>query len=143
VDDGLIPTGALASVAGTPLDFRAPTAIGARIRDPAILALAKGYDHNFVINRDGAGVVKAAEVFDPKSGRVLEVFTTEPGVQLYTGNHQDGNVGKSGHVYEQYSALCLETQHFPDSPNKPEFPSTTLLPGQRYESRTVYAFGTR
>lgn len=143
VDDGLIPTGTLASVAGTPLDFRAPTAIGARIRDPEILALAKGYDHNFVIDRGGAGLVKAAEVFEPQSGRVLEVLTTEPGVQLYTANHQDGNVGKSGHVYDQYSAFCLETQHFPDSPNKPEFPATTLRPGETYRSRTVYAFSAR
>jgi aldose 1-epimerase len=143
VDAELIPTGAIEAVAGTPLDFRTATAIGARIRDPRLIELAKGYDHNFVLNRGGAGEVRAAEVFDPSSGRVLEVFTTEPGVQLYVANHQDGNVGKAGHVYNQYAAFCLETQHYPDSPNKPEFPSTVLRPGQTYRSRTVYAFSVR
>jgi aldose 1-epimerase len=143
VDPQLIPTGELADVAGTPLDFRVGTTIGARIHDPAIMELAQGYDHNFVVNRSGEGEVKAAEVFDPTSGRVLEVFTTEPGVQLYLANHQRGNVGKSGHVYDQYGAFCLETQHYPDSPNKPEFPSTLLRPGATYKSRTVYAFTVR
>ena len=143
VDPQLIPTGELADVTGTPLDFRAGTTIGARIHDAAIIELAKGYDHNFVVNRSGEGEVKAAEVFDPRSGRVLEVFTTEPGVQLYLANHQSGKVGKSGHVYNQYDAFCLETQHYPDSPNKPEFPSTLLRPGETYKSRTVYAFSVR
>jgi len=143
VDPQLIPTGELADVAGTPLDFRAGTTIGARIHDAAIIELAKGYDHNFVVNRSGEGEVKAAEVFDPRSGRVLEVFTTEPGVQLYLANHQSGKVGKSGHVYNQYGAFCLETQHYPDSPNKPEFPSTLLRSGETYKSRTVYAFSVR
>jgi aldose 1-epimerase len=143
VDEELIPTGAIESVDGTPLDFRTPTAIGARIRDARLIELAKGYDHNFVLNRGGAGEVKAAEVFDPRSGRVLEVFTTEPGVQLYLANHQDGNVGKAGHVYNQYAAFCLETQHYPDSPNKQQFPSTILRPGETYRSRTVYAFSVR
>jgi aldose 1-epimerase len=130
-------------VEGTPLDFRVGTPIGARIRDAALLELAKGYDHNFVINRSGDGSVKAAEVYDPRSGRVLEVFTTEPGVQLYVANHQNQNIGKSGHVYNQYSAFCLETQHYPDSPNHPEFPTTVLRPGQTFRSRTVYAFSVR
>ena len=143
VDSQLIPTGELADVAGTPLDFRAGTTIGARIHDAAIIELAKGYDHNFVVNRSGEGEVKAAEVFDPRSGRVLEVFTTAPGVQLYLANHLSGKVGKSGHVYEQYGAFCLETQHYPDSPNKPEFPSALLRPGETYKSRTVYAFSVR
>lgn len=143
VDPQLIPTGELADVAGTPLDFRAAMTIGARIHDAAIIELAKGYDHNFVVNRSGEGEVKAAEVFDPRSGRVLEVFTTEPGVQLYLANHLSGKVGKSGHVYDQYGAFCLETQHYPDSPNKPEFPSTLLRPGETYKSRTVYAFSVR
>lgn len=143
VDSTLIPTGKLAGVEGTPLDFRAGVAIGARINDPDIIKLARGYDHNFVINRTGEGEVKAAEVYDPTSGRVMEVRTTEPGVQLYVANHQDGNVGKSGHIYNQYNAVCLETQHYPDSPNKPDFPGTTLKPGETYKSHTVYAFSTR
>jgi aldose 1-epimerase len=143
VDTELIPTGRIEPVEGTPLDFRAAATIGSRIRDATLIGLAKGYDHNFVINRSGDGEVKAAEVFDPRSGRVLEVFTTEPGVQLYVANHQDGNVGKSGHVYNQYAAFCLETQHYPDSPNKAEFPPTILRPGETYRSRTVYAFSVR
>ena len=143
VDAELIPTGQIAEVAGTPLDFRTGTTIGARIHDASIIELARGYDHNFVINRAREGEVKAAEVFDPTSGRVLEVFTSEPGVQLYVANHQNGNVGKSGHVYNQYGAFCLETQHYPDSPNKPGFPSTILRPGETYTSRTVYAFSVR
>jgi aldose 1-epimerase len=140
VDKDLIPVGELASVAGTPLDFRAATAMGARIADPA-LRPATGYDHNYVINRADASEVLAARVEDPKSGRVLEVFTTEPGVQLYTANHLDGSrTGRAGHVYDKYGAFCLETQHYPDSPNKPSFPTTTLRPGETFKSRTVYAF---
>lgn len=118
VDDTLIPTGAIAPVAGTPFDFRTPTAIGAR--------LDGRYDHNFVLNRAGAGLVHAARLEDPVSGRTLDVHTTEPGLQLYTGAR---------------SGLCLETQHYPDSPNQPTFPSTILRPGAEYRSRTVYAFG--
>ena len=148
VDAGLIPTGELRAVAGTPFDFTKPTAIGARIgeNDPQ-LQYAKGYDHNWVINKgnqaDGP-LTKAAEVYDPASGRVLEVFTTEPGVQFYTGNFLDGTIhGKGGKVYPFRGAVCLETQHFPDSPNKPEFPSTELKAGQTYHSTTVYRFSAR
>lgn len=148
VDAGLIPTGELRAVAGTPFDFTKPTAIGARIgQDDQQLQYAKGYDHNWVINKgneaDGP-LTKAAEVYDPASGRVLEVFTTEPGVQFYTGNFLDGTIhGKGGKVYPFRGALCLETQHFPDSPNKPEFPSTELKAGETYNSTTVYRFSAR
>jgi aldose 1-epimerase len=142
VDANLIPTGALASVAGTPLDFRTATPIGARINtEHPQLKLGKGYDHNFVINRQGSELVLAARVEEPQSGRVMEVHTTEPGVQLYTGNHLDGAlVGKSGKPYGERHGFCLETQHFPDSPNKPSFPTTTLRPGEEYNSKTVYTF---
>ncbi|HKE95342.1 MAG TPA: aldose epimerase family protein [Povalibacter sp.] len=142
VDKTLVPTGELASVAGTPLDFRSKTAIGARIGDES-LKISQGYDNNFVVNRSGPGEVKAARVEDPKSGRVMEVSTTEPGVQLYVANHQNGNVGKSGHVYQKYNAVCLEAEHYPDSPNKSSFPSTALRPGETFKSRTVYAFGVK
>jgi aldose 1-epimerase len=145
VDATLIPTGVLAGVAGTPFDFRSKTAIGARIgADDTQLALGKGYDHNFVLNREGAGLVLAARVEEPRSGRVMEVRTTEPGIQFYTGNFLDGSItGKSGHVYGHRNGLCLETQHFPDSPNRPEFPTTTLRPGEEFNSRTVYAFSVK
>ncbi|MBZ5558125.1 MAG: galactose mutarotase [Acidobacteriia bacterium] len=150
VDDSLIPTGELARVAGTPFDFRQPTAIGARIgADHPQLKAGNGYDHNFVLNKTSAGSEgpalhpeHAARVVDPKSGRTLDVSTTQPGVQFYSGNFLDGSVtGKSGHAYARRSGLCLETQHFPDSPNHPDFPSTILRPGERYQSRTVFAFG--
>jgi aldose 1-epimerase len=141
-DDQLIPTGELANVEGTPLDFRTATPIGARIQDER-LKRALGYDNNFVITRNGAELASAARAEDPRSGRTLEVFTTEPGVQLYTANHQNGTVGKSGRIYNQYGAFCLETQHYPDSPNKPTFPTTTLRPGETFKSKTVYAFGVR
>jgi len=142
VDDNLIPTGELRLVKGTPLDFDKSTAIGARINDNyQQLVIAKGYDHNFVINRKGDGLELAARVKDPASGRVLEVLTTQPGVQFYTGNFLDGTVtGKQGHVYKQRYGFCLETQHYPDSPNHPEFPTSILRPGQTYESRTVFKF---
>ncbi|SRR5712692_5023500 len=143
VDDTLIPTGELAPVGGTPFDFRKPTAVGARIgaEDPQ-LANGKGYDHNWVLNRSGGGLVRAVRVSDPQSGRTLDVSTTEPGVQFYSGNFLDGTIaGKSGHVYQRRSGLCLETQHFPDSPNHPNFPSTVLRPGERFQSTTVFAFG--
>jgi aldose 1-epimerase len=143
VDSTLIPTGELASVAGTPLDFRTPTAVGARIEQPDTqLRYGKGYDHNFVLNRDGTGLVHAVHVLEPGSGRTLDISTTEPGVQFYSGNFLDGTIkGKSGHVYNHRSAIVLETQHFPDSPNHPNFPSTILQPGQELRSRTVFAFG--
>jgi len=143
VDDTLIPTGELASVAGTPLDFRQPTRIGDRV-DQLTATPAKGYDHNFVINRDaGAGVVRAAELYDPQSGRVLTVFTDQPGVQFYGGNFLNGQAGKNGKVYAYRSGCCLETQHYPDSPNKPDWPSVVLRPGQTYAHVCTYAFSVR
>lgn len=145
VDKGLIPTGELRDVAGTPFDFRKPVAIGARINaDDEQIRLGGGYDHNFVLNKSGDALAPAAEVFEPHSGRVLVVLTTEPGVQFYTGNFLDGTIhGKGGQVYQRRSAFCLETQHFPDSPNHPEFPTTTLKPGARYHSTTVWKFSVR
>ena len=145
VDDGLIPTGELAPVDGTPFDFRQPTAVGARIGLPhEQLVRAKGYDHNFVLTRSGGGITPAARLVHRPSGRVLEVRTTEPGLQFYSGNFLDGTiVGKGGVVYQHRSGLCLETQHFPDSPNKPQFPSTILRPGGRFESQTVFAFSVQ
>jgi aldose 1-epimerase len=140
VDQNLIPTGELRPVKSTPLDFTQPTAIGARIdADYEQLRLGHGYDHNFVIDRKDSDPVLAARVKEPTSGRVLEVYTTEPGVQLYTGNFLDGTItGKGGHVYKQRFGFCLETQHFPDSPNHPDLPTTILRPGQTYHSRTIY-----
>ena len=144
VDATLIPTGKIASVKGTPLDFTKSTAIGARINDKhEQMVFGGGYDHNFVINRQGPGSVLAARAYDPTSGRVLEVDTTEPGVQFYTGNFLDGTPGKHGHIYNKRNAFCLETQHYPDSPNKPDFPSTILRPGHTYHSTTVWKFSTR
>lgn len=146
VDGGLIPTGELRAVKGTPFDFTTATAIGARIgAEDEQLKLGKGYDHNFVIDRGTQhGLVNAAEVYEPTTGRVLEVETTEPGVQFYTGNFLDGaDKGKDGQVYNFRSAFCLETQHYPDSPNHPEFPSTTLKGGGHYASTTVYRFSAR
>jgi aldose 1-epimerase len=142
VDSTLIPTGELAPVQGTPFDFRKPTAIGARINENnEQLKNGKGYDHNWVLNRKGPGLQLAARVHDPKSGRTMEISTTEPGLQFYSGNFLDGTIkGKGGHVYQHRGALCLETQHFPDSPNKPNFPSTILRPGQTYDSKTVFRF---
>ncbi len=144
VDAGLIPLGPIAPVAGTPFDFRTPTAIGARINDThEQIARGRGYDHNFVLNRTGEGLSLAARVVEPTTGRTLTVSTTEPGVQFYTGNFLDGTLtGKSGRVYGRRAGLCLETQHYPDSPNQPAFPSTVLRPGQTYRSKTVFAFGT-
>jgi aldose 1-epimerase len=143
VDATLIPTGTMAAVGGTPFDFRTPTAIGARIdrRDSQIIN-GGGYDHNFVLNRTGPGLVHAAHVSEPTSGRTLDVLTTEPGLQFYSGNFLDGTItGKGGRVYQHRYGLCLETQHFPDSPNRASFPSTILRPGAIYRSQTVYAFG--
>jgi len=142
VDQTEIPTGDLRSVNGTPMDFTKSTLVGARINDNyEQLLIGHGYDHNFVLNRKGDGLQLAASVRDPRTGRVLEVYTTEPGVQLYTGNFLDGTItGKQSHVYNKHAALCLETQHFPDSPNHANFPSAILQPGQRYRSSTVYKF---
>jgi aldose 1-epimerase len=144
VDTGLIPTGELRSVAGTPFDFRKSTAIGAGINgDDEQLKLGKGYDHNWVLNRTGAALSPAARVEEPSTGRVLEVLTTQPGIQFYTANFLDGSIrGKGGEVYARRNAFCLETQHFPDSPNKPAFPSTELKPGQKFQSTTVFRFLT-
>lgn len=143
VDATLIPTGELASVEGTPFDFRKSTPIGARIdADNVQLKNGGGYDHNWVLDRAGSGLQPAARLVDPKSRRTLDVATTEPGLQFYSGNFLDGSItGKGGRVYNRRSGLCLETQHFPDSPNHPSFPSTILQPGQTYSSRTVFTFG--
>ena len=143
VGDTLIPTGELAPVEGTPFDFRQRTAIGARINESnAQLKNGLGYDHNWVLNRPGDGLQLAALVVEPTSGRTLEISTTEPGIQFYSGNFLDGTIkGKGGHVYGRRSGFCLETQHFPDSPNKPDFPTTILRPGQEYRSKTVFTFG--
>jgi aldose 1-epimerase len=143
VDAALMPTGELRHVAGTPFDFRKPTAIGARIdQEDEQLKFGGGYDHNFVIRRSAdAGESLAARVVEPISGRVLEVWTTEPGVQFYTGNFLGGKVtGKGGATYPKRSAFCLETQHYPDSPNKPAFPSVVLEPGALYHTITMYKF---
>jgi aldose 1-epimerase len=143
VDSTLIPTGILAPVEGTPMDFRKATRVGARIDQPhEQLKFGRGYDHNWVLTRSGDGLAPAARLVDPKSGRTLEVATTEPGVQFYTGNFLDGTLtGKAGTVYKHRSALCLETQHYPDSPNQPGFPSTILKPAETLRSRTVFTFG--
>jgi aldose 1-epimerase len=146
VDATLIPTGSLAGVEGTPFDFNTPTAIGARIGSAdEQLKLGRGYDHNFVLSdAPRPQPALAAEAFDPRSGRVLQVWTTEPGIQLYTGNFLDGSIhGKDGKVYQHRFAFCLETQHFPDSPNHPSFPTTTLKAGEHFRSETIYAFSAR
>jgi aldose 1-epimerase len=142
VDAELIPTGVLAPVEGTPFDFRKEAAVGARIgADHEQIRFGRGYDHNFVLNRKGSGLSRAARLADPVSGRVLEVSTTEPGVQFYSGNFLDGTLtGKGGRAYGHRAGLCLETQHYPDSPNRPAFPSTVLRPGQEFRSQTVFAF---
>jgi aldose 1-epimerase len=141
IDSGLIPTGELKPVKGTPFDLTKPVPIGAHINDKdQQIQFGKGYDHNFVLN-GGGGLALAARVVEPKSGRVMEVLTTQPGVQFYTGNFLDGSIkGKGGKAYPYRSAFCLETQHFPDSPNKPDFPSVVLKPGEKFESTTVYRF---
>lgn len=136
VDEGLIPTGELRPVAGTPMDFTRPKTIGA---DIARLAPAVGYDHCYVLRNQDSSLALAARVRDPRSGRVLEILTTQPGIQLYTGNFLDGSPQNGG--FSRYQGLCLETQHYPDSPNRPEFPSTILRPGQTYRQVTVHRFG--
>lgn len=145
VDKGLIPTGAIAPVKGTPFDFTEPTAIGKRVdADDEQLKFGLGYDHNFVLSRWDGKLRLAATVFEPKSGRFMEVLTTEPAIQFYCGNFLDGgNVGKGGHAYKHRTGFCLETQHYPDSPNHPEFPSTVLRPGERYHHETVYRFSVK
>jgi aldose 1-epimerase len=144
VDDTLIPTGELRSVKGTPLDFTTPTAIGARIEDPyEQMKKGGGYDHNWVVRGTPGKLRLAARVTEPKSGRVLEVLTTQPGIQFYSANFMDGSIkGKAGGAYVKRGAFCLETQHYPDSPNQPKFPSTVLRPGQTYHEVTVYRFTT-
>lgn len=148
VDATLIPTGALHPVAGTPFDFTSPMPIGARIdADHPQIAYGGGYDHNFVLDRSAAGkdsLALAARVVEPQTGRVMTVHTTEPGVQFYTGNFLDGSLtGQDGAVYDRHYGFCLETQHFPDSPNQSNFPSTILQPGETYRSRTIFTFSTQ
>jgi aldose 1-epimerase len=146
VDSSLIPTGELRDVTGTPFDFRKPTAIGARIdSNDEQIKLGGGYDHNFVLRRKaGDPASLAARVVEPTTGRVLEMWTTEPGMQLYTGNFLDGSArGKGGVAYTKRSAFCLETQHFPDSPNQPKFPSVVLDRGEQYHTTTIYRFSVR
>jgi aldose 1-epimerase len=145
VDAGLIPTGELRNVEGTPFDFRTPVAIGARINQKdEQLKLGNGYDHNWVLNRKADGQLSlAAKVWEPSTGRTMEVWTTEPGVQFYTGNFLDGKPGNGGKAYNFRYALCLETQHFPDSPNHPDFPTTVLKPGAHFRSKTVYHFSAK
>jgi aldose 1-epimerase len=145
VDAGLIPTGELKSVEGTPFDFRKATTIGARINaDDEQLHRGRGYDHNWVLDSGGRKLAEAAEIYDPGSGRVLKVLTDQPGIQFYSGNFLDGSIkGKGGKPDELHAALCLETQHFPDSPNHPDFPTTELKPGERYHTVTIYSFSTR
>jgi aldose 1-epimerase len=143
VSETLIPTGEIASVEGTPFDFRQATAIGGRIDvDHPQLAAGGGYDHNWVLDRTGDGLELAARVEEPTSGRTLEIRTTEPGIQFYSGNFLDGTItGKDGVTYVHRGGFCLETQHYPDSPNEASFPSTILRPGEEYRSRTVFSFG--
>jgi aldose 1-epimerase len=144
VDPTLIPTGAIDPVAGTPMDFTRSTRIGQRIRDNfEQLVIGRGYDHNWVLDRRGSGLELAARLKDPRSGRVLEVLTDQPGIQFYSGNFLDGTLyGTSGRAYRQGDGLALETQHYPDSPNHDNFPSTVLRPGERYDTTTIYRFST-
>jgi aldose 1-epimerase len=143
IDGSLIPTGEIATVTGTPFDFRSLTAIGKRIgQSDDQLEKAGGYDHNLILNEPTGKLRRAAYAVDPLSRRTLTVLTTEPGVQFYSGNFLNGSVrGYSGRPYEKYAGFCLETQHFPDSPNHANFPATTLLPGHKYRSTTVFVFG--
>ena len=144
VNKNMIPTGEIKNVKDTPLDFTRPFSIGERINDDfEQLRLGRGYDHNYIINKKDDALAFAARVVEPATGRVLEVYTTEPGVQLYTGNFLDGHhIGKGGKAYQQRAGFCLETQHFPDSPNHSDFPSTILRPGQEFNSTTIFKFAT-
>ena len=144
VDAELIPTGEIRSVASTPFDFCQPKHIGDRIEaDDDQIKLGEGYDHNWILDDREDKLREAAEVYEPTSGRVMRISTTEPGIQFYSGNFLTGAKGKGGRLYPRRSALCLETQHFPDSPNHPAFPSTELKPGQTFHSVTVFSFSTR
>jgi aldose 1-epimerase len=144
VNAALIPTSEIKSVASTPFDFRQATRIGERIEaSDDQIKLGGGYDHNWVLDDSNGKLQGAAEVYEPTSGRVMKVSTTEPGIQFYSGNFLSGAKGKGGRPYARRSALCLETQHFPDSPNQPTFPSTELKPGQKFDSVTVFSFSTR
>ncbi len=145
VDIGLIPTGKFAPVAGTPFDFTAPHSIGERVNtENEQLKFGGGYDHNWVLDNQTGKMALAATVFEPTSGRYMEVWTEEPGLQFYCGNFLDGtNVGKSGRPYKFRNGLCLETQHYPDSPNQPNFPNTILRPGQKYQTSTLYKFSAK
>lgn len=146
VDEGLIPTGELRVIEGTPFDFTKATTIGARIdQDDEQLRFGGGYDHNWVLNKSRSGIMTlAASLYDPKSGRLMEIFTTEPAIQFYAGNFLDGTItGKRGQIYLYRSGLCLETQHYPDSPNKPDFPSTVLNPGEEYRHTTIHKFSVK
>jgi len=145
VDSGLIPTGELRPVAGTPFDFRKPKPIGQDINaDDEQIRFGPGYDHNWVLRKQGNELSLAARVYEPTTGRVMEIYTTEPAIQFYAGNFLDGTIiGKDGKAYKQHYALCLETQHYPDSPNTPNWPTTTLRPGQTYKTMTLHKFSTR
>jgi len=144
VDEGPIPTGEIRSVENTPMDFRKSTLIGERIDvDDQQIKYGLGYDHNWLLNKKSNEMTLAASVYEPQSGRCMEVWTTEPGIQFYSGNFLDGsNIGKSGKVYNHRNGFCLETQHYPDSPNKSNFPSVVLRPGEKYETTTIYKFLT-
>lgn len=145
IDESMIPTGEIKDIRGTALDFKEPHAIGERIEEKdSMLIFGSGYDLNYIINKEPGELAFAASAYEPESGRFMEVFTTEPGIQLYTGNHLGGTeIGQSGVPYTERSGFCLETQHFPDSPNKPEFPSTLLQPDDVYESATIYRFSVK
>jgi len=145
VDSTLIPTGELKPVDGTPFDFRKPTPIGARVNaDDEQIKFGGGYDHNWVINKQPGELALQATVYEPETGRVLKVWSTEPGLQFYGGNFLDGSItGKGGWVYQYRNAFCMEPQHFPDSPNHPNFPSVVLKPGQTYKNTIIYKFSTR
>ena len=143
-DNTLIPTGVLQPVEGTPLDFRTPHKIGERIAQVEGAHFAGGYDHCFVLNQKKKGeMTLCADILEPASGRTMKIYTTEPGVQFYTGNFLNGSTGAFGYKYEKHGAFCLETQHYPDSPNKPDFPGTVLRPGETFRSTTVHHFGVK
>ena len=144
-DEGLIPTGELAPVAGTPLDFTSPVAIGERIEsDFAPMILARGYDHNWVLNKDGNEMSLAAEVYEPATGIVMKVLTDQPALQFYSGNFMDGTgTGKRGDRHDYRTGIALETQNYPDAPNHADFPSAVLRPGEEYTHTCVYAFDVR
>lgn len=145
VDSNMIPTGEIADIRGTALDFTSPHSIGERIEENhPMLIYGVGYDFNYIINKTADELTFAASAYEPESGRFMEVFTTEPGVQLYTGNHLKGTeIGKAGNAYTKRTGFCLETQHFPDTPNKPNFPSTLLQPGDTLKSTTIYKFSAK